>query len=160
MFQVYECGVCTQVFCVDCDAFIHDTLHSCPGCSSHRQSHARTGWRWNEAGYGCRLLKLWCCLFFQRLQPSYTMVVLATAHRHVHVRTCTSWYDDLWEETRSCHSVASAWHSSSVTATATTSVTAVFSKISAWIFRWIFMYIRICRCQIIVDVFVNFVSDI
>ena len=95
---------------------------------------------------------------FSAIVTSYKVVVLATAHRHVHVRTCTSWYDDLWEETRSCHSVASLWHSSGVTAT--TSVTAVFSKISAWIFRWIFMYIRICRCQIIVDVFVNFVSDI
>lgn len=33
---VYECGVCHQLFCLECDLFIHDTLHTCPGCSSSR----------------------------------------------------------------------------------------------------------------------------
>uniref|UniRef100_A0A8C5LMM0 General transcription factor IIH subunit n=1 Tax=Leptobrachium leishanense TaxID=445787 RepID=A0A8C5LMM0_9ANUR len=30
--QVYICTVCQSVFCVDCDLFIHDSLHCCPGC--------------------------------------------------------------------------------------------------------------------------------
>ncbi|RZF36005.1 hypothetical protein LSTR_LSTR005821 [Laodelphax striatellus] len=30
---VYECEKCHQVFCLDCDLFIHDTLHTCPGCT-------------------------------------------------------------------------------------------------------------------------------
>lgn len=34
---VYQCGVCKKIFCLECDLFIHDTLHSCPGCSSSRQ---------------------------------------------------------------------------------------------------------------------------
>ena len=28
----YVCPHCKNVFCVDCDSFIHDTLHNCPGC--------------------------------------------------------------------------------------------------------------------------------
>ncbi|XP_011944814.1 PREDICTED: general transcription factor IIH subunit 2-like protein [Cercocebus atys] len=30
--QVYVCAVCQNVFCVDCDVFVHDSLHCCPGC--------------------------------------------------------------------------------------------------------------------------------
>ncbi|XP_063819964.1 general transcription factor IIH subunit 2 [Pseudophryne corroboree] len=30
--QVYICLVCQGVFCVECDLFIHDSLHCCPGC--------------------------------------------------------------------------------------------------------------------------------
>lgn len=26
------CPSCVKVFCVDCDAFVHDSLHHCPGC--------------------------------------------------------------------------------------------------------------------------------
>ncbi|ELU17421.1 hypothetical protein CAPTEDRAFT_178402 [Capitella teleta] len=33
----YQCSKCRQVFCVDCDLFVHETLHSCPGCSSSRK---------------------------------------------------------------------------------------------------------------------------
>ena len=29
---VLRCGQCQQVFCYDCDAFVHETLHNCPGC--------------------------------------------------------------------------------------------------------------------------------
>uniref|UniRef100_A0A182IQB4 General transcription factor IIH subunit n=1 Tax=Anopheles atroparvus TaxID=41427 RepID=A0A182IQB4_ANOAO len=32
--MVYECGSCRQVFCIDCDIFIHETLHSCVGCTT------------------------------------------------------------------------------------------------------------------------------
>jgi transcription initiation factor TFIIH subunit 2 len=28
----FECPKCLKYFCVDCDAFIHDVLHNCPGC--------------------------------------------------------------------------------------------------------------------------------
>ncbi|XP_026875679.2 general transcription factor IIH subunit 2 isoform X2 [Electrophorus electricus] len=30
--SVYVCPTCSSVFCVECDIFIHDTLHSCPSC--------------------------------------------------------------------------------------------------------------------------------
>ncbi|BDA42827.1 General transcription factor IIH subunit 2 [Coccomyxa sp. Obi] len=29
---VVRCPECCQLFCFDCDAFIHETLHNCPGC--------------------------------------------------------------------------------------------------------------------------------
>jgi len=28
----FQCPECQNVFCVDCDAFLHETLHNCPGC--------------------------------------------------------------------------------------------------------------------------------
>ncbi|NP_963875.1 general transcription factor IIH subunit 2 [Danio rerio] len=30
--SVFTCLACKKVFCVECDIFIHDTLHCCPGC--------------------------------------------------------------------------------------------------------------------------------
>lgn len=30
----YRCTDCKHDFCVDCDVFIHDVLHNCPGCES------------------------------------------------------------------------------------------------------------------------------
>ncbi|CAD5122231.1 DgyrCDS10680 [Dimorphilus gyrociliatus] len=30
----YQCQKCNSVFCVDCDVFIHDSLHTCPVCTS------------------------------------------------------------------------------------------------------------------------------
>ena len=30
----YMCPACKQVFCIDCDVFVHETLHNCPGCES------------------------------------------------------------------------------------------------------------------------------
>lgn len=33
--NVYVCTKCTEVFCFDCDIFLHDTVHSCPGCASN-----------------------------------------------------------------------------------------------------------------------------
>ncbi|KAL1494228.1 hypothetical protein ABEB36_009854 [Hypothenemus hampei] len=32
---VYQCPTCTRVFCIDCDIFVHDTLHTCPGCATN-----------------------------------------------------------------------------------------------------------------------------
>jgi len=31
----FQCPECRNVFCPDCDAFLHDTLHNCPGCLSN-----------------------------------------------------------------------------------------------------------------------------
>lgn len=28
----YRCTDCSNDFCADCDVFIHDVLHCCPGC--------------------------------------------------------------------------------------------------------------------------------
>ncbi|WAR15378.1 TF2H2-like protein [Mya arenaria] len=36
--SVYRCVKCKNLFCIDCDIFIHDTLHSCPGCASSRNT--------------------------------------------------------------------------------------------------------------------------
>eukprot|EP00879_Flechtneria_rotunda_P016374 GHRR01017131.1.p1 GENE.GHRR01017131.1~~GHRR01017131.1.p1 ORF type:complete len:394 (+),score=126.77 GHRR01017131.1:120-1301(+) len=30
--MVLRCNQCKQLFCFDCDAFVHETLHNCPGC--------------------------------------------------------------------------------------------------------------------------------
>jgi len=28
----FECPQCKNIFCADCDAYLHETLHNCPGC--------------------------------------------------------------------------------------------------------------------------------
>ncbi|KAL0268262.1 UNVERIFIED_CONTAM: hypothetical protein PYX00_010276 [Menopon gallinae] len=33
--HVYKCSNCHQVFCLDCDLFIHDSLRTCPGCATN-----------------------------------------------------------------------------------------------------------------------------
>ncbi|CAH2296951.1 general transcription factor IIH subunit 2 [Pelobates cultripes] len=38
--QVYICTVCQSVFCVECDLYIHDSLHCCPGCIHAQPSSA------------------------------------------------------------------------------------------------------------------------
>jgi len=30
----YECTVCKNHFCIDCDLFAHEIVHNCPGCQS------------------------------------------------------------------------------------------------------------------------------
>ncbi|XP_055354256.1 general transcription factor IIH subunit 2-like [Paramacrobiotus metropolitanus] len=30
----FQCKSCKNIFCIDCDLFVHETLHSCPGCAS------------------------------------------------------------------------------------------------------------------------------
>lgn len=32
--HIYKCDTCNRVFCIDCDIFIHETLHTCPGCAT------------------------------------------------------------------------------------------------------------------------------
>ena len=31
----FSCPNCLHVFCSDCEAFLHETLHNCPGCDGH-----------------------------------------------------------------------------------------------------------------------------
>ena len=31
-----RCPKCNQHFCLDCDIYIHESLHNCPGCESQR----------------------------------------------------------------------------------------------------------------------------
>lgn len=31
---IMQCPTCCELFCVDCDLFIHESLHNCPGCPS------------------------------------------------------------------------------------------------------------------------------
>lgn len=30
----YACAACGQRFCIDCDVFVHEVLHNCPGCEA------------------------------------------------------------------------------------------------------------------------------
>jgi transcription initiation factor TFIIH subunit 2 len=32
--NLYKCPRCEKLYCIDCDIFIHDTLHTCVGCSA------------------------------------------------------------------------------------------------------------------------------
>lgn len=31
---IFQCDLCKQYFCIDCDIFIHETLHTCVGCTT------------------------------------------------------------------------------------------------------------------------------
>ena len=31
---VVRCPDCKELFCYDCDLYIHETLHNCPGCEA------------------------------------------------------------------------------------------------------------------------------
>jgi transcription initiation factor TFIIH subunit 2 len=35
----YECTVCHNHFCIDCDVFAHEVVHNCPGCQSRAMPH-------------------------------------------------------------------------------------------------------------------------
>ncbi|KAL4927819.1 TFIIH/NER complex subunit SSL1 [Aspergillus undulatus] len=39
----YECTVCTNHFCIDCDLFAHEVVHNCPGCQSRVASEPQAG---------------------------------------------------------------------------------------------------------------------
>lgn len=32
--HIYKCENCHQMFCIDCDIFIHESLHTCVGCTT------------------------------------------------------------------------------------------------------------------------------
>lgn len=36
----YECTVCKNHFCIDCDLFAHEVVHNCPGCQSRATNSA------------------------------------------------------------------------------------------------------------------------
>lgn len=38
-----QCTVCSNTFCLDCDIFIHESLHFCPGCSADIQKNTVGG---------------------------------------------------------------------------------------------------------------------
>lgn len=38
-----QCTLCKQVFCLDCDIFVHETLHYCPGCAATRTGASPAG---------------------------------------------------------------------------------------------------------------------
>lgn len=49
------CPKCKQHFCVDCDIYIHESLHNCPGCESFKDSkptEKTIGWCVLLAGVG------------------------------------------------------------------------------------------------------------
>ncbi|XP_023243167.1 general transcription factor IIH subunit 2-like [Centruroides sculpturatus] len=39
---VYRCENCRQLFCLECDLFVHDTLHTCPGCANNKLTNMQT----------------------------------------------------------------------------------------------------------------------
>lgn len=39
--ETAKCKTCSRLFCLDCDIFIHETLHFCPGCASVEGSGLR-----------------------------------------------------------------------------------------------------------------------
>ncbi|KAH3743116.1 TFIIH subunit [Pelomyxa schiedti] len=39
---MYSCPNCLQNFCIDCDAYIHDSLHNCPGCEMSPSTKSTT----------------------------------------------------------------------------------------------------------------------
>ena len=34
--MVLKCPTCEQIFCYECDVYIHESLHNCPGCETLR----------------------------------------------------------------------------------------------------------------------------
>ena len=37
---VLQCSECKHLFCFDCDVYVHESLHNCPGCESLTDRHA------------------------------------------------------------------------------------------------------------------------
>ncbi|KAL2794188.1 Ssl1-like-domain-containing protein [Aspergillus keveii] len=46
----YECTVCRNHFCIDCDLFAHEVVHNCPGCQSRTAAHSQDNVSSNQAG--------------------------------------------------------------------------------------------------------------
>lgn len=36
--HAFGCETCGKTFCLDCDMYIHDTLHTCPGCATNQST--------------------------------------------------------------------------------------------------------------------------
>ncbi|XP_043473028.1 general transcription factor IIH subunit 2 [Leptopilina heterotoma] len=37
--KVYFCERCEQTFCLDCEIFVHESLHMCPGCATNSETY-------------------------------------------------------------------------------------------------------------------------
>ena len=37
---VLKCSGCKQLFCFECDLYIHESLHNCPGCEASSVRHS------------------------------------------------------------------------------------------------------------------------
>ncbi|XP_076385330.1 general transcription factor IIH subunit 2 Ssl1 isoform X1 [Megachile rotundata] len=40
--KIYICNKCSQAFCLDCEIFIHESLHTCPGCATNPDTYQRS----------------------------------------------------------------------------------------------------------------------
>ncbi|XP_012286163.1 general transcription factor IIH subunit 2 isoform X2 [Orussus abietinus] len=40
--KMYICNKCKQVFCMECEIFIHESLHTCPGCATNPETYHRS----------------------------------------------------------------------------------------------------------------------
>ena len=40
---VLQCSGCKHLFCFDCDLYIHESLHNCPGCEASAVRHSSDG---------------------------------------------------------------------------------------------------------------------
>lgn len=40
--KVYTCDKCNQTFCLDCEIFIHEMLHTCPGCATNPETYKKS----------------------------------------------------------------------------------------------------------------------
>ncbi|XP_046837274.1 general transcription factor IIH subunit 2 isoform X1 [Vespa velutina] len=39
--KIYVCEKCSRVFCIDCEIFIHESLHTCPGCATNQTTYQK-----------------------------------------------------------------------------------------------------------------------
>lgn len=54
-----SCPKCKQHFCLDCDIYIHESLHNCPGCESFRRPKSATSDDWTDANFWWLNTFLW-----------------------------------------------------------------------------------------------------
>lgn len=47
---LFQCRKCEKIYCIDCDIFIHDTLHTCVGCAQ-KSTHELPSNRSNNGGF-------------------------------------------------------------------------------------------------------------
>lgn len=50
--MVLQCPRCTQLFCFECDAYVHEQLHNCPGCECRQSVRRGEGGEEGEAEGG------------------------------------------------------------------------------------------------------------
>ncbi|KAI4502951.1 hypothetical protein M0802_001995 [Mischocyttarus mexicanus] len=39
--KIYICEKCSRIFCIDCEIFIHESLHTCPGCATNQTTYQK-----------------------------------------------------------------------------------------------------------------------